>query len=109
MLRCGVSSLDFGLALPRVPWLSGQTNAEDMRPHHVQFFLHLSRPFRVKLRRTQCEQMSSGLPLKADIALCSRHVSKVPTGDSCTATSSLNFGSASVLISATAWEARYRT
>src|ERR1700738_12139 len=32
----------------------------------------------VKLRRTQCEQMSSGLPLKADIALCSRHVSKVP-------------------------------
>jgi len=25
-------------------------------------------PNRVKLRRTQCEQMSSGLPLKADIA-----------------------------------------
>src|ERR1700675_5116563 len=36
---------------------------------------------RVKLRRTQCEQMSSGLPLKADIALCGRHVSKVLTGD----------------------------
>ena len=33
---------------------------------------------RVKLRRTQCEQMFSGLPLKADIARCSRHVSKVP-------------------------------
>src|SRR5882762_10730644 len=32
----------------------------------------------VKLRRTQCEQMSSGLPLKADIARCSRHISKVP-------------------------------
>jgi hypothetical protein len=32
----------------------------------------------VKLRRTQCEQMSSGLPLKADIAQCSRHVSNVP-------------------------------
>jgi hypothetical protein len=36
---------------------------------------------RVKLRRTQCEQMSSGLPSKADIALCSRHVSKVPYYD----------------------------
>jgi hypothetical protein len=34
---------------------------------------------RVKLRRTQPEQMSSGLPLKADIARCTRHVSKVPT------------------------------
>ena len=32
----------------------------------------------VKLRRTQCEQMSSGLPLKADNAQYSRHVSKVP-------------------------------
>src|ERR1700736_97355 len=31
-----------------------------------------------KLRRTQPEEMSSGLPLKADIARCSRHVSKVP-------------------------------
>src|SRR6266436_6738784 len=30
-----------------------------------------------KLRRTQCEQRSSGLPLKADIAQYSRHVSKV--------------------------------
>src|SRR5712664_921585 len=29
-----------------------------------------------KLRRTQCEQMSSELPLKADIAQHSRHVSK---------------------------------
>jgi hypothetical protein len=41
--------------------------------------------FGVKLRRTQCEQMSSGLPLKADIAQCNRHVSKVPQPDSCTA------------------------
>src|ERR1700687_3377578 len=32
----------------------------------------------VKLGRTQPEQMSSGLPLKADIARYSRHVSKVP-------------------------------
>jgi len=31
------------------------------------------RPRWVKLRRTQYEQMSSGLPLKADIAQCSRH------------------------------------
>src|ERR1700737_2768786 len=38
-----------------------------------------------KLRRTQCEQMSSGLPLKADIAQYSRHVSKVPYADSCAA------------------------
>src|SRR6202171_1877830 len=35
-------------------------------------------PFRLKLRRTQCEHMFSGLPLKADIAQCSRHVSSVP-------------------------------
>jgi hypothetical protein len=27
----------------------------------------------VKPRRTQCEQMSSGLPLKADVAQCSQH------------------------------------
>ena len=33
------------------------------------------------LRRTQREQMSSELPLKADIAQYSRHVSKVPTTD----------------------------
>src|SRR5712691_13132048 len=32
----------------------------------------------VKLRKPQCEQMFSELPLKADIARCSRHVSKVP-------------------------------
>jgi hypothetical protein len=37
-----------------------------------------------KLRRTQSEQISSGLPLIADIAQFSRHVSKVPfaTGSS---------------------------
>src|ERR1700704_4690409 len=35
-------------------------------------------PNRVKLRRTHCEQMSSGLPLKADIARCSQHVAFVP-------------------------------
>jgi hypothetical protein len=41
----------------------------------------LDSPLWVKQRRTRCEQMSSGLPLKADIAQCSRHVSKVPMGD----------------------------
>jgi len=35
----------------------------------------------VKLRRTQCEQMFSGLPLKADLAQCSRHFAFVPTCD----------------------------
>ena len=39
----------------------------------------------VTLRRTQCEQMFSGLPLKADIAQYGQHVSKVPLSDSCTA------------------------
>jgi hypothetical protein len=31
-----------------------------------------------KLRRTQREQMSSGLPLKADLAQCSQHFAFVP-------------------------------
>jgi hypothetical protein len=35
----------------------------------------------VKLRRTQYEQISSGLPLKADITQYSRHLSKVPTAE----------------------------
>src|SRR5882757_6859412 len=34
----------------------------------------------VKLRRTRGDQISSGLPLKADITQYSRHVSKVPIG-----------------------------
>jgi hypothetical protein len=33
---------------------------------------------RVKLRRTQYEHMFSALPLRADIAHCSRHVRFVP-------------------------------
>jgi hypothetical protein len=32
----------------------------------------------VRLRRTRPEQMSSGLPLKADIAQYGQHLSKVP-------------------------------
>src|SRR6202030_2462849 len=38
-----------------------------------------------KLRKTQCEQMSSALLSNSDIARCSRHVSNVPQADSCTA------------------------
>ena len=34
-----------------------------------------------KLRKTQCEHMSSGLPLIADIAQCVRHVRFVPGAD----------------------------
>jgi hypothetical protein len=48
--------------------------------------VHLSRyarelkqsPLWVKVGRTQREHMSSGLPLKADVARCSWHVAKVP-------------------------------
>ena len=36
---------------------------------------------RVKLRRTQWEQMFSGLPLIADIAQCGWHVSNVPKAE----------------------------
>ena len=52
----------------------------------------------VKLRRTHCEQMSSGLPLKADIARCSRHVAFVPATDSCTAAKPQNYSITSNLI-----------
>src|SRR6266481_4323873 len=41
--------------------------------------------FRVKIGKAQCEQMFSALPLRADIAQCSRHVRFVPIEDSCTA------------------------
>jgi hypothetical protein len=46
----------------------------------IDLWRHLdgSCPSWVKMRKTQSEQMSSGLPLKADIAECSRHVAKVP-------------------------------
>src|SRR5260370_13602906 len=37
----------------------------------------------VKLRRTQCEHMFSGLPLKADLAQCSRHFAFVPRSGHC--------------------------
>jgi len=38
-------------------------------------------PLRVKLRKTQCEQMFSALPLKPDIAEYGRHVRFVPSAD----------------------------
>jgi hypothetical protein len=46
-------------------------------------------PLWVQTGKAQREQMSSGLPLRADIAQCSRHVSKVPKADSCARTRSL--------------------
>src|ERR1700724_4121265 len=48
----------------------------------MRFFrISVKCPIRVKLRRTHCEQMSSGLPLIADIARCSRHFAFVPATD----------------------------
>jgi hypothetical protein len=38
-------------------------------------------PLGVKLRRTQCEQMSSGSTLKADLAQSRRHFAFGPIGD----------------------------
>ena len=38
-------------------------------------------PHLAKTGKAQCEHMFSASPLRADIAQCSRHVSKVPTGD----------------------------
>ena len=49
-----------------------------IQPHYRNGFMGRGCPGWVKLRRTQCEQMSSGLPLKADIAQHARHASKVP-------------------------------
>jgi hypothetical protein len=49
------------------------------RKHHFTLqFDQCSVRVGVKQRRTHCEQMSSGLPLKADLARYNRHVSKVP-------------------------------
>src|SRR6267143_2742784 len=57
-----------------------QDRSPPVRRNHLQ---RTAGPYiRFKLRRTQCEQMSSGLPLKADIAQCTWHVSKVPLSDS---------------------------
>src|SRR3979409_1493502 len=51
-----------------------QDRSPPVRRNHLQ---RTAGPYiRVKLRRTQFAQMSSGLPLKADIARYSRHVAK---------------------------------
>src|SRR6266849_4083530 len=76
-----------------IPWgCDGQSGSRSVSAESVQINTdrRLSATARdvrsgVKLRRTQCEQMSSELPLKADIAQFSRHVSRVPGSDSCTA------------------------
>ena len=47
--------------------------ARPVARHHVRFGF--------KLRRTQCEQMSSQLPLKADVAQHSRHFAFVTNAD----------------------------
>jgi len=44
---------------------------------------------RVKLRRTQYEQMFSASPLRTDIPQCSRHVRFVPTAEVAVAASSI--------------------
>src|ERR1700730_7461468 len=56
-----------------------ETGVESLVVGHGQCFSW------VKLRRTHCEQMSSGLPLIANIARCSRHFAFVPNSDSCSA------------------------
>jgi hypothetical protein len=43
--------------------------------------VHTPRLLWVKLRRTQCEQMSSGSTLKADLAQSRRHFAFGPIGD----------------------------
>src|SRR6266705_1580037 len=61
---------------------AGYIDARPLTPARQNLLQRTAGPYiRVKLRRTQCEQMSSELPLKADIAQYSRHVSKVPEAD----------------------------
>src|SRR6202035_1221819 len=48
---------------------AGYIDARPLTPARQNLLQRTAGPYiRVKLRRTQCEQMSSGLPLKADIA-----------------------------------------
>jgi hypothetical protein len=60
------------LTSPRICRLCTKGRLGLSRADHVQC------PVRVKLKRTQCEQMSSGLPQKADLAQFSRHFAFVP-------------------------------
>ena len=53
-----------------------QDRSPPARRNHLQ---RAAGPYiRVKMRNTRCEQMSSALPPKPDIAQCSRHVRFVP-------------------------------
>src|SRR5882757_3036993 len=63
--------------------LRPDTLMQDRRRQFDEIFLQRTAgPYMwVKLRRTQLEQMSSELPLKADIARYSRQVSKVPKAE----------------------------
>jgi hypothetical protein len=55
---------------------------DDVVKHHaVCQPNHLTRPLRVKVRRTQYEYMSSALPLNSDIARRSRHFAFGPDAD----------------------------
>jgi len=86
----GLSENEIGCA--RISMMARSTNAPckgriQMRktnPLHL-FTFGLQRtagPYRwVKVGRTRSEQMSSGLPLTADIARCGWHVANVPNPD----------------------------
>src|SRR3981081_2880402 len=78
MRTCPLNSSSF-LSWLRLIWMVGEAldvggGDSDRAASYQEQIVSLG----VKLRRTQCEQMFSGLPLKADIAQCSWHVSKVP-------------------------------
>src|SRR5713226_5119501 len=57
---------------------AGYIDARPLTPARQNLLQRTAGPYiPVKLRRTQCEQMSSGLPLKADIPRYSRNVSNL--------------------------------
>ena len=79
MVQIGMSAEGHSRRFGHWPVTSGLPQTTDIvGPARDRLLAIRECPRRVKLRRTQCEQMSSELPLKADIARCSRHVSKVP-------------------------------
>ena len=62
-------SMPSGSVISRPPAADPGEGAACAKSHDLT--ARLSR-LRVKLRRTQCEQMTSGLPPKADVAKCSQ-------------------------------------
>src|SRR5260221_14613725 len=61
---------------------AGYIDARPLTPARQNLLQRTAGPYiRVKLRKTQCEQMSSGLLQKADIARYSRHVANVPEAE----------------------------